>query len=97
MSRYDYQENPQVQYWKGQAKVFQMSYEKLRDEVAKTLAKQICEEVAKAKTEREEMQLVNKELSTRLKELEEKNKELQEDIALFNSLPWYERLFHKFD
>lgn len=104
MNRYDYQENPQVQYWKERANEYQMAYEKLRDEVAKSFAKQICEEVEKAKQERESMKLENEVLRQELeaakeycKEMEMKNKELQEDIALFNSLPWYEKIFHKFD
>jgi len=104
MSRYDYQDNPQVQYWKERANEYQMAYEKLRDELSKSLAKQICEEVEKAKWEREEIELENKALRQEkkaaeeyCKEMEMKNKELQEDIALFNSLPWYEKIFHKFD
>lgn len=97
MNRYDYQENPQVQYWKERANEYQMAYEKLRDELSKSLAKQICEEVEKAKQERKSMKLKNEDLRQELKAAEEYCKELQEDIALFNSLPWYEKLFHKFD
>lgn len=104
MSRYDYQDNPQVQYWKERVNEYQMAYEKLRDEVAALFAKQICEEVEKAKQERECMKLENETLRQEkkaaeeyCKEMEMKNKELQEDIALFNSLPWYEKIFHKFD
>ena len=104
MSRYDYQDNPQVQCWKERANEYQMAYEKLSDEISKSLAKQICEEVEKAKREREEIKLENEALRQEKKAVEEycekmkmKNKELQEDIALFNSLPWYEKIFHKFD
>ena len=104
MSRYDYQDNPQVQYWKEIVNKYQMAYEKLSDEISKSLAKQICEEVEKAKQERESMKLENETLRQEkkaaeeyCKEMEMKNKELQEDIALFNSLPWYEKIFHKFD
>lgn len=104
MSRYYYQDNPQVQYWKERADEYQMAYEKLGDEIAKFFAKQISEEVEKAKLERECMKLENETLRQEkkaaeeyCKEMEMKNKELQEDIALFNSLPWYEKIFHKFD
>lgn len=75
MSRYDYQDNPQVQYWKGR-------FEELRDVLDVELGK-IEEGVKRLRKERNE--------------LSEKNLELQEDIALFNSLPWYEKIFHKFD
>lgn len=75
MSRYDYLENPQVQYWKGR-------FEELRDVLNVELEK-IEEGVERLRKERNE--------------LSEKNLELQEDIKFFNSLPWYEKIFHKFN
>ena len=81
-----------------------MAYEILRDEVSKSLAKQICEEVKKANQERESMKLENKAIRQELEaaevyigRMERKNEELREDIILFNSLPWYEKIFYKFE
>lgn len=36
-------------------------------------------------------------LQQKLDMANEKIGELQEDMEFFNSLPWYERMFHKFD
>lgn len=101
MSRYDYQDNPQVQCWKEIANKYQMAYKQLRAERSNSLW--LHEELGKAKQERESMKLENEAIRQELeaakeycKKMELKNKELQEDIALFNSLPWYEKIFHKF-
>ena len=102
MSRYDYQDNPQVQYWKERADEYQMAYKKLRAESSNSLW--LHEELVKAMQGCEDMKLENEALREEMKAVAEhckrmelKNKELQEDIALFNSLPWYEKIFHKFD
>lgn len=102
MSRYDYQDNPQVQCLKERANEYQMAYEQLRAECSNSLwlheelvkAKQVCEDM---KLENETLRQEKKDAEEYCKKMEMKNKELQEDIALFNSLPWYEKIFHKFD
>ena len=80
-----YNENPQVALWKEKYDKLKEENERLKDEVAHL-----------------ELEALN--LSNQLSEYRQKRKEEDEDvkirakrfIVLFNSLPWYKKIFYKF-
>lgn len=86
MGRYDYQENPQVLYWKEQCETLREKLERANTVLAESLEKKgelLVESLVDEVHENEN--------------LRQQLKELKEDICSFNQLPWYEKLMYKFE
>ena len=92
MNRYDYQENPQVQYWK---------------EKCEALENELALERACSGSFADDLRVLNLELQQNdgliqeeVKQNSSLRKQLEEhrtEMLFFNSLPWYEKIFYKFD
>lgn len=94
MSNYDYQENPQVAYWKEQCKKLS---ETLRENNSCRLQSEINER--NIAFMEEQLDKANHKLAEADKEIQRlimQIDELKDDMETFNSLPWFEKMFHKF-
>lgn len=95
----EYNENPQVSYWKQKYEDLQEKYDSMLDYSNKNLLN-FKEENDSLRMKLKEEQAATRDcerLQAKLDMANEKIDELQEDMEFFNSLPWYERMFHKFD
>ena len=95
----EYNENPQVSYWKQKYEDLQAKYDSMLDYSNKNLLN-FKEENDSLRMKLKEEKAATREcerLQAKLDMANEKIDELQEDMEFFNSLPWYERMFHKFD
>ena len=89
---YIYIENPQITHLREAYETKVKECEELKDETGKATG-----EAYKYARERDILELKVKSKEEEIKQLNEKIGELKEDMEFFNSLPWYERMFHKFD
>lgn len=90
MSRFIYPENPQVTYWREKCEALQATLEQEREQANTLLLESKESERRYLMDLLEEARRKNDEQSMMLKEY-------REDIEVFNSLPWYEKLLFKFD
>lgn len=90
MSRFIYPENPQVTYWREKCEALQATLEQERKGDKSYLLEMFEKKIAVLS------ELLDDERQEK-EELKQKLIELREDIEVFNSLPWYEKIFHKFD
>lgn len=90
MSRFIYPENPQVTYWREKCEALQATLEQERGLANAFLLEAQASERRYLMDSLEEARRKNDEQSMMLKEY-------REDIEVFNSLPWYEKLLFRFD
>lgn len=90
MSRFIYPENPQVTYWREKCEALQATLEQERGQANAHLLEAQASERRYLMDLLEEARRKNDEQSMMLKEY-------REDIEVFNSLPWYEKLLFRFD
>ena len=97
MNRYDYQENPQVAYWKEQCKKLsetlrarENNYCRLQSEIHERDLAFMEEQLGKANHKLAE---ADKEIQRLIMQIDE----LKDDMDSFNSLPWFEKMFYKFN
>lgn len=95
----EYNENPQVSYWKQKYEDLQAKYDSMLDYSNKNLLnfKEENDSLRMKLKEEKAATRDSERLQAKLDIANEKIDELQEDMKFFNSLPWYERMFHKFD
>lgn len=90
MSRFIYPENPQVTYWREKCEALQATLEQERGQANTLPLESKDSEHRYLMDSLEEARRKNDEQSMMLKEY-------REDIEVFNSLPWYEKLLFRFD
>ena len=90
MSRFIYPENPQVTYWREKCEALQATLEQERGQANALLLESKERESRFLMDLLEEARRKNDEQSMLLEEY-------REDIVVFNSLPWYEKLLFRFD
>lgn len=90
MSRFIYPENPQVTYWREKCEALQATLEQERGQANAFLLEAQASERRYLMDLLEEARRKNDEQAMMLKEY-------REDIEVFNSLPWYEKLLFRFD
>lgn len=90
MSRFIYPENPQVTYWREKCEALQATLEQEREQANTLPLESKKSEYWYLMDSLEEARRKNDEQAMMLKEY-------REDIEVFNSLPWYEKLLFRFD
>lgn len=88
----DYAENPQITYLREAYEAKVKECEELKD-----CLDEIYDECSIGKCRLLASQNSVKEWERKYAILQQKYDELCEDVELFNCLPWYEKMFHKFD
>lgn len=100
MSLYNYEpeEFARARYWQEQYMDLEKKLHQMLDEAEERFMKLFCKEL-----EKKELRLLNENkeelfrLNDKITELEIRLEDHREEMRVFNLMPWYERLFHKFD
>lgn len=95
----EYTENPQISYLREEYEKKIKECDWLRTELNEATDRwEVLDRLLTAsKNHSIELERKINVLKEKLRISDETITELQEDMEFFNSLPWYERMFHKFD
>ena len=102
MQKYEPEEFARARYWQQQYLELERNFQKKLDEAEERQKKFYCEEVEKMEQSlKKDYDQQFFKLTGRLNEeadfLAQRLNDHRKEMEIFNLLPWYERLFHKFD
>lgn len=100
MSQYNYEpeEFARARYWQERYMELEKIHTQMLEEAEARNMKFFCKEVEKMENRlKEEYNQKLNHLNEKISELEIRLEDHRAEMEIFNIMPWYERLFHKFD
>ena len=96
--KYEPEEFARARYWQERYMELENEHQQMLDEAEERHMKFFCKEVEKMENRlKEEYNQKLNHLNEKISELEISLEDHREEMEIFNIMPWYERLFHKFD
>lgn len=100
MSQYNYEpeEFARARYWQERYMELEKMHTQMLEEAEDRSMKFFCKEVEKMENRlKEEYNQKLNHLNEKISELEIRLEDHRDEMEIFNIMPWYERMFHKFD
>lgn len=96
--KYEPEEFARARYWQERYMELEEMHTQMLEEAETHSMKFFCKEVEKMENRlKEEYNQKLNHLNGKISELEIRLEDHRQEMEIFNFMPWYERMFHKFD